>query len=145
MRADRRRDHHRVDRIVGEHILEARDLPDADTAGRLLDGLRPCIAHGGELGVRRLDDVTHELRPPVAEPDDGDTHGVTTSPVAEDLQRRPREQAQIEPQRPAAGVGVEVEGLDEGRPRPRRHLPETGDAGRDEEALEVVRGEGAVS
>ena len=49
------------------------------------------------------------------------------------------EQTQIEAERPAAHVGdVEVERLAEGRPRSRRHLPESGQAGGQEKPLEVM-------
>ena len=54
--------------------------------------------------------------------------------------RRAEEDPEVETERPAAGIrDVHVERLGERRPGPRRHLPEPGDARRDEEPLELMR------
>ena len=55
------------------------------------------------------------------------------------LPKRAERESHVESERPAPRVGdVHVEGLDEGGMCAGGHLPETGDAGRYEEAVEVV-------
>ena len=87
-----------------------------------------------ELGGSGVGEVAGEVRAPVAEPDDADANG-SPSPRSSGAsavsrrrssgERRPAEQAQVETERPAAGVGdVEVERLAERRVRAGRHLPE---------------------
>ena len=94
--------------------------------------------------IPELGEIACEIRPPVAEPDHADADAVAV-PIRSGLlapeheERCPQEQAEVESQRPAAGVGdIEVQCLRERRVCPGLDLPETCDARRHEEPLEVV-------
>ena len=107
------------------------------------DGREPLpveIADGDELGLVELVEVPNEVRAPVAEADDGDADGTRSRrrpPLPEKRERRPEEQSQVEPERPAVDVrDVHVECLAERRVRTARDLPEPGDALRNEESID---------